>query len=271
MTRLAFSRHGAGPPLVLLHGIGSARQAWDPVIPGLADSFDVVAVDLPGFGESAPLPSDPFPAALAASVASLLEELGIHSPHVVGNSLGGWVALELAAVRPVASLVLLSPAGLWRDHTPLYNRISLRGSRWMTTHVPGVLSGLMRFRLARIVVLGQTHGRPARISPDYARMALRAMASGPGFARTMRATETRSYVAPRPIDAPITVAFGSRDRLLLPWQSRRVSQLPPGARVVPLPGCGHVPMADDPSQVVELITTATALAPRSGRSDSFPR
>jgi pimeloyl-ACP methyl ester carboxylesterase len=265
MTRLAFSRHGAGPPLVLLHGIGSTRQAWDPVIPGLAETFDVVAVDLPGFGESAPFLGfeSPDPSAIAARVAVFLDELGIHSPHVVGNSLGGWVALELAAVRPVSSLVLLSPAGLWRDRTPLYNRISLRGSRWMTTHFLRVLSGLMRFRLARIVVLGQTHGRPSSISPDYARMALNAMASGPGFERTMRATDTRSYVSGGPIGVPITVAFGSRDRLLLPFQSRRVSQLPPGTRVVPLPGCGHVPMADDPSQVVELITTAATLAPRS--------
>ena len=97
MTDLAFTRSGAGAPLVLLHGIGSSRQAWDPVVP-------VLAVDLPGFGESRPLSprTEPGPAALAAAVAGLLDELGVTDPHVAGNSLGGWVALELASIRPVA-------------------------------------------------------------------------------------------------------------------------------------------------------------------------
>ena len=89
-------------------------------MPALAAEFDVLAVDLPGFGESPPLPAgqEPTPAALAAAVAGLLDELGIDRPHVAGNSLGGWVALELAALRPLASVALLSPAGLWPDGTP---------------------------------------------------------------------------------------------------------------------------------------------------------
>lgn len=104
MTTLAHTRTGAGAPLVLLHGIGSSRRAWDPVIPALAERFDVIAVDLPGFGDSEPLPPgvEPRPTALAAAVAGLLDDLGITTPHVAGNSLGGWVALELAGIRPVA-------------------------------------------------------------------------------------------------------------------------------------------------------------------------
>ena len=142
MTDLAFARSGAGAPLVLLHGIGSSRQAWDPVIPALAGLFDVLAVDLPGFGDSGPLPpgTEPGPAALAAAVAGLLDELGITDPHVAGNSLGGWVALELASIRPVSSLTLLSPAGLWRGTVPLYSRASLRATRWLSQHAAGALS-----------------------------------------------------------------------------------------------------------------------------------
>jgi pimeloyl-ACP methyl ester carboxylesterase len=115
MNRLAFTRCGAGAPLVLLHGLGSDRQAWEPVLPMLAAHFDVLTVDLPGFGDSEPLPAsiEPSPSALARSVAGLLDELGIEAAHVAGNSLGGWVALELARVRPISSVALLSPAGLW--------------------------------------------------------------------------------------------------------------------------------------------------------------
>jgi len=263
MTTLAFDRSGAGMPLVLLHGLGSARQAWNPVLPALADQFDVIAIDLPGFGESDPLPVEvvPHPAVLAKSVARLLDDLGITRPHVVGNSLGGWVALELAAIRPVASLTLLSPAGLWRGRAPLYNRVSLRATRWFASHATGLLSRLMRYRLARVLVLGQTHGRPARTGAQYARMAVRAMGTCPGFEAAMRATEPRGYLAGPAIDAPVTVAFGSRD-LLLRAASRRLDELPPGTRVETLPGCGHVPMADDPSAVVALISEAVELASR---------
>jgi pimeloyl-ACP methyl ester carboxylesterase len=259
MGTLAFTRRGAGAPLVLLHGLGSMRQAWDPVLPALAEQFDVIAIDLPGFGESEPLPAptEPLPAVLANSVGRLLDDLGVRNPHVVGNSLGGWVALELAGIRPVASLTLFSPAGLWRGRAPLYNRISLRATRWFAEHATGLLSRLMAYRAARILVLGQTHGRPGRLSPEYARRAVRAMGTCPGFPATMRATEPRGYLAGPPIDAPVTVAFGSRDHLLRS-RSRRLDELPPGTRVVALPGCGHVPMADDPGAVAALIREVAA-------------
>jgi pimeloyl-ACP methyl ester carboxylesterase len=258
MEQLGFSRSGAGPPLVLLHGLGSSRAAWDPVVPALAERFDVLAVDLPGFGESAPVPADtePHPACLAASVAALLDELQIDRPHVAGNSFGGWVALELARLLPVASLTLLSPAGLWRRGAPLYCRASLRISRWTCRHAAGILSRLVTHPLGRVLVLGQTHGRPARMTPDQARAAIRAMGTTPGFDATLAATAHRHYAAGGNVGAPVTVAFGSRDRLLLPHQSRHLDQLPPGTRSVPLPGCGHVPMADDPTAVVALIGAA---------------
>jgi pimeloyl-ACP methyl ester carboxylesterase len=272
MAKLAFARSGAGAPLVLLHGIGSARRAWDPVIPALAEQFDVLAIDLPGFGDSEPLPSrvEPTPAALAASVAGLLDDLGVAVPHVAGNSLGGWVALELAGIRPVASLALLSPAGLWRGRTPLYNRVSLRATRWFAKHATGPLSGLMKYRLGRILALRQTHGRPSRISPEYARMAIRAMGTCTGFDAALKATKRRCYLAGPRIDAPVTVAFGSRDLLLLPRQSRHLDELPPGTHVGTLPGCGHVPMADNPGAVTALIAESTcrrAGAPRAADED----
>jgi len=260
MTSLAFARSGAGTPLVLLHGLGSSRRAWDPVIPLLAGRFDIIAVDLPGFGDSAPLPGpeEPAPATLAQAVAGLLDELGVTAAHLAGNSLGGWVALELAALRPAASVTLLSPAGLWAGNTPWYDRVSLRATRWLATHAGPILSRLVSYRLGRALILGQTHGRPMRLSPAYARTGLEAMGASPGFDATMRASFTRRYVARAAITAPVTVAFGSRDLLLLRHQSRHLDQLPAGTRVETLPGCGHVPMADDPDAVAALITRSAS-------------
>jgi len=273
MTTLAYTRTGAGAPLVLLHGIGSSRRAWDPVIPALAGRFDVIAVDLPGFGDSGPLPPEVAsrPSALAAAVAGLLDDLGVTAPHVAGNSLGGWVALELAGLRPVASLALLSPAGMWRGNMPLYDQASLRASHWLARHAAGLLSRLVSYRLGRALVLGQTHGRPFHLSPGYARTAIRAMGTCPGFGPTMKAT-VRPYRSGPPIGAPVTVEFGSRDLLLLRHQSRHLGELPAGTQLETLPRCGHVPMADDPAAVTAFIAAASARGrPDEGRRRQLVR
>ncbi|MBO3746182.1 alpha/beta fold hydrolase [Streptosporangiaceae bacterium NEAU-GS5] len=268
MRSLAYTRSGAGAPLVLLHALGSSRHSWEPVIPALAERYDVIAVDLPGFGESGPLPeqTEALPANLAAAVAALLDGLGIASPHVAGNSLGGWIALEFAHIRPVASLTLLSPAGLWRGVTPLYQRISLRATRWAARHAAGLLSGMVNHRLGRMLVLGQTHGRPTRMTPEQARQAIHAMGSCPGFAAAYNATARRCYRSDsRSIDAPVTVAFGSRDVLLPPRLSRHLDQLPAHIRQETLPGCGHIPMYDDPAAVAAVISRAGLGDPDAAR------
>src|SRR6267378_742583 len=94
---LAYRRVGAGEPLLLLHGLGSQWQVWEPVLALLSREPDVA----------------PTPDRIARSVAALLDELGWKDPHVAGNSLGGWVALELARMRRARSVVAISPAGFW--------------------------------------------------------------------------------------------------------------------------------------------------------------
>jgi pimeloyl-ACP methyl ester carboxylesterase len=259
---LAYTRTGSGEPLVLLHGLGSHRGAWEAVVPLLAAEFDVLAVDLPGFGGSPPLPAgvEPTPGALAAAVAGLLDELAVDRPHLAGSSLGGWVALELARLRPVASVALLSPAGLWPAGTPRYTRASLRATRWLCEHLERPLHAVVRFGVARSVVLAQIYGRPARLTPTQARDAISRMAHCPGFPPTERAMAHQHYRSAGPVGASVTVAFGSRDRLLLAGRSRHVEQLPAGTRVAALPGCGHLPMSDDPAAVAALLATAAGRA-----------
>jgi pimeloyl-ACP methyl ester carboxylesterase len=270
---LAYTRLGRGQPLLLLHGIGLSRDSWQPVLPDLIEHFDVLAVDLPGFGASPPLPDNiaPSPARLANAVAGLLRELDIEQPHVVGNSLGGWVALELAHIHPIASITLLSPAGFWRKaRTPRYCRVSLRATKSFASAAPRLLAGIVGNRVGRYLVMRQSHGRPKRMTREHARTAIRDLAASPGFVPTMRATADIRYVATSAIDAPVTVAFGSKDLVLLRRQSRHLDQLPPHTSVAELPGCGHVPMTDDPDAVAALIhataaTTAELLGVRTQR------
>jgi pimeloyl-ACP methyl ester carboxylesterase len=253
---LAYSRAGTGEPLLLLHGLGSSRRCWDPVLPLLRDRFDVIALDLPGFGESTPFNAgvEPHPAALAAVVASTLRSLGIGACHVAGNSLGGWVGLELAARWPIRSLTLLSPAGLWRRRTPLYCRVSLGAVRLLTRFGGPLLQRLAGSSVARTIMFRQFVGRPARMSPAQARQAIADLGSAPGFAATLRATRYRAYSPQRPLDAPVSVSFGTRDLVLLPGTSRHTETLPAHTEVVPLHGTGHLPMTDDPRAVAALIS-----------------
>jgi pimeloyl-ACP methyl ester carboxylesterase len=123
----------------------------------------------------------------------------------------------------------------------------------------------VNYRLGRALVLGQTHGHPTRLTPGYARSAIAAMGTCPGFDATLAATATRRCLATTPIDVPVTVAFGSRDVLLPRRLARHLDQLPPAAQEETLPGCGHVPMADDPAAVAALISrTAVRAGTRAG-------
>src|SRR4051794_41640448 len=98
MSELNYVRRGSGEPLVLLHPVGGSIVVWEPVLDRLAAERDVIAVDMPGFGASPALLDgmEPTPPALAAGVAAFLDSLGVGQAHVAGNSLGAWVAIELA-------------------------------------------------------------------------------------------------------------------------------------------------------------------------------
>jgi pimeloyl-ACP methyl ester carboxylesterase len=182
---LAYDRSGTGPPLVLLHGLGSSRRVWDRIVQTLAESFDVVAVDLPGF-----------------VTRPLCRRARPHGPQCwQRRSVGCWVALELAGRRRTASVTLLAPAGLWSPSTPLHCKASVLASRWITRHAAGPLSRIMAYRWGRVLVLGQSHGRPSRMSVERARTTISAMGRCPGFEAAYAGT-ARGYSAERPVRPP---------------------------------------------------------------------
>ena len=112
---------GTGPPVLLIHGLGATKGSFLPTVAALADSFEMIALDLPGFGDSAkPLRAPYHPPFFAGSVLDLLDALGISRAHVIGNSMGGRVALEMGLRHPdrVRRLVLLAPSLAWRRQRP---------------------------------------------------------------------------------------------------------------------------------------------------------
>lgn len=258
-SRLAFDRSGQGEPLVLLHGQGFSRRAFDPVVPLLAAHRDVIAVDLPGHGESPRQPKGAgnAPRDLAIAVAELLDELGIEDVHVAGNSSGGWVALELGRLGRARTVTALAPAGLWRRTAPLHIRLGMRQSRLNARIVRRLFPRAPRTRAARALATIQVAGNPFTVPYVPVRDAVHAMAAAPGFRKTLRGLEKRRFTGGAEITVPVTVAFGTRDRVLLPVVARRRDQMPPQTRWVHLRGCGHVPMFDDPDATAALLLQAS--------------
>src|SRR3954468_16116804 len=162
-TRLAHDRRGAGEPLVLLHGQGLSRRSWDPVVELRADHFRVIAVDLPGHGRSPRQPAGAgyAPNDLARAVAELLDELGLRTAHVAGNSLGGWIALELGRLGRARTVTALAPAGLWGRRAPLFIRTTLRQARINARIANRLAPRAPRSRWARTLFMAWLSGRPS--------------------------------------------------------------------------------------------------------------
>jgi pimeloyl-ACP methyl ester carboxylesterase len=238
--------------------VSPARRS-PPVVPVLAAARDVIAVDLPGHGRSPrqPTGTGSTPHDLAVAVGELLDELGLPTAHVAGNSSGGWVALELGRLGRARSVTTLAPAGLWRRAAPLHIRLGMRQSRLNAKIVRRLFPHAPRNRAARAVAAAQVSGHPFRVPYTSARAAIHAMASAPGFRETLRGLERRRFTDGAAIAVPVTVAFGTRDRVLLPGVARHRDQLPDQTRWVRLRGCGHVPMFDDPEAVAALLLRAS--------------
>ncbi|MEU6914604.1 alpha/beta fold hydrolase [Streptomyces olindensis] len=252
---LSYTREGRGAPLLLLHGIGHHRQVWDPVMPALAAERDVIAVDLPGCGESPALPggmAHDLPT-MNAVLAALCEALDLERPHVAGNSLGGLLALDLARARLVRSVTALSPAGFWNAAERRYAFAVLMTMRQIAQRMPlPVVERLARPAIGRTLLTSTIYARPGRRSPEAVIAETLALARAQGFSETLRSGRTVQFTDDI-VGTPVTVAWGNRDRLLIPRQGVRAKGVIPQARLVRLPGCGHVPMNDDPALVARVV------------------
>ena len=255
-VQIAYDRKGAGPPLLLLHGIGHHRQAWDPVIEKLAESRDVIALDFPGFGESPDVPPgipdevDSF----VRAVEAFCEALDIGKPDVAGNSMGGLVALRLGQRGSVRSVTALSPAGFWtpRERSWALNVLGTMHRAALRTP-PSTVRRLARTPAGRRVMTGMIYHRPDLRSPEAVIAETAAMRGAPAFDRVLALGKRGIAFDGDVPDVGVTIAWGTHDRILLPRQAARAHLQLPQARIIPLLNTGHVPMNDAPTLVAETI------------------
>ena len=246
MTTLAFDRAGSGPRVLLVHGLGGERHVWEPVWPALTARCDVLRIDLPGFGASDPLPagSDVSPQGLARAVAAFLAEAGFDRPHVAGNSLGGWVALELARLGLARSVTALCPAGFWvRTQGPLDP-----GPRRALMALRPLIGLTFAFPAVRRRVLGGVMVHPERLGYSASVRIASAYAGSRGYVEAQSAMRARRLEDGVGIDVPVTLAWAEHDRLVGP---QRVALHP--TRVELIRDAGHVPMWDAPERVTDLV------------------
>jgi pimeloyl-ACP methyl ester carboxylesterase len=248
--------------LLLIHGLGGTRTVWEPVIPLLAGHRQVHAVDMPGFGQTPPLPVEvePTAAALAQAVHEECLRNGVERPHIAGNSLGGWVALEMGRRGWAASVTALSPAGLWSR--PLGEapsggaRMLLRGSPWAWAARP-LLAAALQFPATRRAAFQSIAAHPERIPPDAARALVLDWLDGEGYDDANRAMRNHVFdPAGYPEEVPVTIAWCERDRLLGPPKPHR---RPAGSRFLVLPGVGHTPTWDDPELIARTLLDGSAV------------
>lgn len=254
---LASDSEGDGPALILIHGTGGSRAAWDAVVPLLTPHRRVFAIDLPGCGSSPPLPPEVMPTipTLAETVERWMVEQGLGGAHVAGNSLGGGIALEMAKGQLVSTVTALSPIGFFNAREFAYGSASLRLTRIGARALSPVSPVVFRSRVFRTVALWQALAKPWRMPAESAISSARAMATASDFGRGVEAAGNYRFSG-EPA-ARVTIAWGRRDRILFWRQAERARRLLPDARFVPLDGCGHVPMTDDPELVAEVILRGT--------------
>jgi pimeloyl-ACP methyl ester carboxylesterase len=251
---LNYERAGEGPPLVLIHGLGGSLVVWEPVMDLLAAKRDVIAVDLPGFGESDPLPEGTrhSPAEMGRAVTAFLSSLSVERPHLAGNSLGAWTALEMAADGNASSVCCISPAGMWRRKLGprAYNtrRLGQRGR--------GLINAAMRTERGRRALMRTTVARPDLLSSDEASRWLSAWLDAPSYDDANDMMRGMPFERGDEVLVPVTIAWGEEDRLVAPPRPER---MPPGARYFSVPGWGHTPTRDDPEGVARVLLEASAV------------
>ncbi|WP_064743106.1 alpha/beta fold hydrolase [Pseudonocardia spinosispora] len=253
-------RAGSGSPVVLLHGITMSWRAWKPVLPFLTGRHDVFAPTLAGHRGGPDLPSDAPPGVTSVvdTLCDQLDEAGIESAHLVGNSLGGWVALELARRGRARSVIGLSPAGTWRARRDLVRLIWMFRAGHMAIGSPH-LSWMARNPLLRGMALSQMIAHPGRVPEDEVAELLADFENCALFAALLDGTAALHHLAEFDVAlCPVKIAWGQKDRLI-PYNryGRPMRETVRGAEFTMLPGVGHVPMYDDPRLVARTILETT--------------
>ena len=257
MSFTAAHRGGAGPPLVLLHGFTDTWRTWELVLPALEREREVLALTLPGHAGGPPLP-DPVTGDVAVdAVERAMDAAGFGSAAVAGNSLGGYVALQLAARGRASAVTALAPAGGWAAgddtfrQTLTYFTDMQELLRTAVVHAEAIASTPEGRRRATAFMAESYEHIPPELIVHLMRGAADCPAVGPLIELALR---DGWPLDPAAIGCPVRFVWGTADRILeWPRTAARYRALFPQADWVELDGVGHCPQLDVPLETAQLI------------------
>lgn len=252
---LSYERRGSGRPLVLVHGWSLSWQTWLPVLDLLAAERDVIAVDLPGFGASSCLAEgDRYTVErLCEELEAFFARLGLDRPDVAGNSLGGLLSMQLACRGSVRTATGLCTPGFYGPVSVLRPLMLVPAGALARTPVLGpMLQGPRPAAVARKFAVA----RPELLADEIWLATVAASASAPGAMKFIAHNVWPIPVVRGRPAVPVTLAWGSHDRIIPSSTAVRAKRMLPDARQVLLPDCGHVPMSDDPQLVAQTLLDA---------------
>jgi pimeloyl-ACP methyl ester carboxylesterase len=255
---LSLTRSGSGEPVLLLHGMGTSGRDFAAVLPELRARFDVLDVDLPGVGRSAHLAQRPTVAAITDAVERTLDNEGVGPVHVLGNSLGARIALELGCRGRALSVVAIAPSGLNVPPERIFQGLGMGTARMVMRMAQPLTAPLSRSTVGRAALLGPLKARPWSSSPEEVIGTREGFADSRDFWRTL--LWALMLDVPRGldrIDCPVTLVQGVAD-WIASGQTVRYLPLIPASRFVPLLWAGHAPQSDRPRRIVRLVEEAAA-------------
>jgi pimeloyl-ACP methyl ester carboxylesterase len=243
------------PTLLLLHAAGLDRGSWDAVVRRFPGFTHAIAIDLPGHGGTPGLAYDlEVVPQLADYVAEKITALGLHRPHVVGHSLGGTVALELACRVPVAAVTAFCAIGFCTaTHASVVGAKVRALVRLVRAVGPAVRGRLLRHALFRRLVMSGLSARPADIHADDAAADVSSMV-GSDLVELTRFARRYAFSAPERLGAtPVNLVWADQDRIVPPSAAARARRSLPHAQHMVLLDCGHLVMRDDPDGTAAVI------------------
>lgn len=257
---LHHERMGAGRPLLLVHGLGSTWRTWEPVLPGLSAHREVIAVDLPGFGDTPPLEGEVTIARLADAVSGFVDAHGLAGVDLLGSSVGARLVLELARRGVGGTTVALSPGGFWSPRQRTGFGLSIGASIRLVRALQPVLPALTRNRVSRTALLAQLSARPWDLPHELVLRELCGWADSPSYDALLHALvhgPDQEGASRERTPGDVVIGWGRQDRVVTPSQAQRALERFPDAELHWFDSCGHFPMWDRPEETVELVLGRT--------------
>ena len=253
-------RRGTGRPLLLLHGLGSHWRSWAPILDALAAEREVIAVDLPGFGETPPLAGEVSIATMADAVTAFCAEQGLVAVDVVGSSMGARLVLELARRGVVGAVVSLDPGGFWKGWERVFFGTTIRLSIKLVRLLQPVMRAVTGNPISRTLLLAQFSAHPWALSSELVLDEMRSFAEARSFdplLASLVASPMQEGMPRGSAKRPIAIVWGRQDRVCLPRQAERAMARFPDAKLYWVERCGHFPMWDQPAETVRIILETT--------------